>query len=606
MLLYGGVSALQERARSGGWLSRATLLAVIVVLAFAPVRSVGQLPAAAGRELVVAYPRGEYSLDPLHSFTTIEAQLFTAVYEGLVAYDPITLSPVAGQAERWEISRDRRRYTFYLRENAKFSNGDALRAEDFRASWLRILEPGAAAEYSFLFDVISGVPEYRTGQVASTERIGIRAVGERVLEVELAEPAAHFLKTLAHHSFSAIHSSYIGAVNWDRTGQLIGNGPFYVVEWTAERLLLARNPHYWGDHQVQLDRVRILFSNDFQDVVNRFMAGDVHWANVPLAGDDCRLPFVICNPLFATSYFFFHTGQEPFDDERVRRGLALLLPWNQIRDPQALFPSQPAHSLVPSITDYAGQHDALDCSLDLEPPSTPQSEPSTPPSTEPSTEADGTVAAADCNGDNIRQGLRLLNQAGFARGRNLPPITIKIRAGSAAIRVAEVMKQTWEEQILAEVTIQEFDSAEFVSEVQAGAFTLSHQTWVGDFADPVTFLQMWTRLSNLNDARYSNRRYERALADADRSDGPARTAALMRAEKILLDAAVILPVSRHVALNMLHNGRVSGWYTNALDIHPFRFLNFRRVTGPPGVAVAPATALPGYTGGGVGSSAPVP
>ena len=146
------------------------------------------------------------------------------------------------------------------------------------------------------------------------------------------------------------------------------------------------------------------------------------------------------------------------------------------------------------------------------------------------------------------------------------------------------MKETWESETGAEVTIQAFGGDQFVDEVQAGGFTLSHQTWVGDFADPVTFLQMWTEASNLNDARYSSRRYERALQDADRRDGPARTAALERAEQMLLDDAIILPISRHVALNLLHRGRVSGWYRNALDIHPFRFINFRRVTGPPGVA----------------------
>lgn len=575
-----GSSRSRFRLGSAVWGVAAALLAASPL--------VGQGFATAARELVVAYPSGEYSLDPLHTFSTVEAQLFTGVYEGLVAYDPITLNPVAGQAERWEISRDRRTYRFFLREDAKFSNGDALTAAHFRSSWLRILEPGAAAEYSFMYDVISGVPDYRAGRNTDDRRLGIRAVSDHILEVELAQPAAHFLKTLAHHSFSAIHPSYLGAVNWDRTGLLIGNGPFRVREWVPERLVLERNPHYWGASQVQLDRVRIVFSNDFGTIVDQFLAGDVHWANIPVAGDDCRLPFVLCNQLFATSYFFFRTEAEPFDDPRVRRGLALLLPWEQIRDAELLFPLQPAHSLVPPITDYTGLQDQLDCSATVARAQQEEAMASGGAFSEeapPLPSAEETAAAvADCQEQNRAQARRLLGQAGYANALGLPPIVIKVRDGSTAAHVAGIMKETWESETGAEVTIQAFGGDQFVDEVQAGGFTLSHQTWVGDFADPVTFLQMWTEASNLNDARYSSRRYERALQDADRRDGPARTAALERAEQMLLDDAIILPISRHVALNLLHRGRVSGWYRNALDIHPFRFINFRRVTGPPGVA----------------------
>ena len=141
-----------------GYLRATAAICVLFLLGvLAPTQPAAQTDGARERTLVVAYPPQQFSLDPLHTFSTTEAQLFTAVYEGLVAYDPITLNPVAGQAERWEISRDRRVYTFYLRPDARFSNGDQLRAEDFRQSWLRILDPGAAAEYSFLFDVIEGV-----------------------------------------------------------------------------------------------------------------------------------------------------------------------------------------------------------------------------------------------------------------------------------------------------------------------------------------------------------------------------------------------------------------------------------------------------------------
>ena len=499
------------------------------------------------RTLVVAYPPQQFSLDPLHTFSTTEAQLFTAVYEGLVAYDPITLNPVAGQAERWEISRDRRTYTFYLRPDARFSNGDPLHAEDFRMSWLRILDPGAAAEYSFLFDVIEGVAEYRSGALADPDQVGIRALSDRVLEVKLAEPADHFLKVLAHHSFSAIHPGYIGALNWDRAGQLIGNGPFRVTSWTDQEMRLERNEFYWGRSQVELDRLIVRFYEDSGEITRRFLQGEIHWANWWANSAELR-PYVVANPLFATTYFYFRSDSEPFDDERVRNGLALLLPWHEIRSPEAAY--FPSDTLVPDIADYP--------------------------------------EVIGIREQDIRRGLQLLGKAGYSGGRGLPPINIKVAAGSVAVRVAQIMQEAWEGQLGVEVAVQEFPYRDLIEEIRAGDFTLAHQTWVGDFADPLTFLQMWMRSSNLNDAAYFNRQYDRAVTRALRTAGNERLPALASAEQMLLEEAVILPISHMVAFNLVSQGRIDGWYPNALDIHPFRFIRFRRLQGPRGVADAAA------------------
>ncbi len=509
-----------------------------------PTEPAGELEPGA-RTLVVAYAPQQFSLDPLHTFSTTEAQLFTAVYEGLVAYDPLTLNPVAGQAERWEISRDRRRYTFHLRAGASFSNGDPLHAEHFRQSWLRMIDPGAAAEYSFLFDVIEGVEAYRSGELADPDRVGIRALSDTVLEVELEQPADHFLKVLAHHSFSAIHPGYLGAANWDRAGTLIGNGPFRVVEWTDRVLMLERNEYYWGSGQVELDRVEVRFIEDPAEITRAFRQGEVHWANNWEHSEQLR-PYLVLNALYATTYFYFRSDRAPFDDERVRRGLALLLPWEQIRDRARM--QVPSDVLVPASAEYP--------------------------------EVIGIRAADE------RRALRLLNQAGFPNGRGLPPISIKIVGGSLQRHVAELMRETWEGRLGVEVSVQEFRYRDLLAEIGAGDFTLAHQSWVGDFADPLSFLQMWVRSSNLNDAAFASRQYDRAVQRAVRATGADRLRALADAETILLEEAVILPISHMVAYNLVSRGRLDGWFANPLDIHPFRFIRFRQVSGPRGVAAA--------------------
>ena len=534
-------------ARFAGSSRTAACIALLVATCLGGPGLAAQSDALPADTLVVAYPPQQFSLDPLHTFSTTEAQLFTAVYEGLVAYDPITLNPVAGQAERWEISRDRTTYTFHLRADARFSNGDPLRAEDFRASWLRILDPGAAAEYSFLFDVIKGVAEYRGGELNDPKRVGIRAVSDRVLEVELTEPADHFLKVLAHHSFSAIHSGYLGALNWDRAGQLTGNGPYRVTSWTDRELVLERNEYYWGSTQVELDRIVVRFYDNPEEVTRAFLQGEIHWANTWAPADELR-PYMVANPLFATTYFYFRSDREPFDDERVRHGLALLLPWDRIRNASQMF--FPSDVLVPDIADYP--------------------------------------EVVGIRERDERRGLKLLGQAGYGRGSGLPAISIKVAAGSVAVPVAELMREAWEGLLGVEVSVQEFRYRDLLEEIRAGDFTLAHQTWVGDFADPLTFLQMWTRSSNLNDAAYVSRQYDRAVQRALRAAGPERLRALAQAEEMLLEEAVILPISHMVAFNLVNRGRVDGWYPNALDIHPFRFIRFRALQGPRGVAAAAA------------------
>ena len=142
------------------------------------------LPAqeAEPRELVAVYAPKKLTLDPVHIYTTMEAELATALYEGLASYHPLTLQPVPAVATDWDVNRAKTVYRFRLREEALFSNGDPVRAQDFRDSWMRAIDPATKAEYSFLFDVIKGARAYRGGQKGE---VGIRAVSDKLLEVEL-------------------------------------------------------------------------------------------------------------------------------------------------------------------------------------------------------------------------------------------------------------------------------------------------------------------------------------------------------------------------------------------------------------------------------------
>ncbi|UCF97842.1 MAG: peptide ABC transporter substrate-binding protein [Spirochaetaceae bacterium] len=492
-------------------------------------------------EFVLVYSPKNLVLDPRHIYTTMESELSTGIYEGLLSYHPFSLEPLPAVASEWKISPDRTVYTFTLRENARFSNGDPVQAQDFLDSWLRVLEPGAGAEYSFLFDVIKGARDYRLGR--EVEDLGIRVISPTRLEVELERPASHFLKILCHMTFAPIHSSYRNRERWDREATLIGNGPYYVHERKPAELVMKKNQLYWDASRVEIETLRIRFMDDPEAISQAFNNGEVHWTNnwdTELLLDRTKIVF---NPLFATSYFFFVCNQEPWSDERVRRALVLLSPWEQIRNEEEVL--LPTSNLIPGIPGYP--------------------------------EVEGIETSSR------QEALRLLEEAGYPGGNGLPSLLFKLPGDSESRRIAEIMAEAWKAELDLKVGYQSFPFEVYLEEVKKADFTIGSATWIGDYADPLTFLQMWTADSNLNDARFSDEEFDALIERSFGQEGRERYQTLGESEGVLLQKAVVLPISHTPAFNLIDLDRVEGWFPNVLNIHPLKYLRFRALRLPPGI-----------------------
>jgi oligopeptide transport system substrate-binding protein len=510
-------------------------------------------------ELVVAEGARGFDLDPLHVFTSLESQLFTALYEGLIVANPVTLEPMPGVASRWEVQDGGKLYKFFLRPDAVFSNGDPVRASDFVASWLRILDPAAHAEYSFLFDPIKGAKAYRNGQLKDPSKVGIRAVNDRLLEVDLEKPAAHFLKLLAHISFVVLHRSLVSSNGWGGNATVIVNGPFTIASRTAGELVLKKNPAYWDAANVALDTIRILFISDPAKATRDYLAGKIDWSttgNYEQVKDSTK---VAVFPMFATSYFYFLCNTAPWSDWKVRRGLALLLPWDEIRSKDVVFADS---HLIPTIPAY------------------------------PEVKS---IAAF-----NRDEGLTLLKEAGFPGGKGLPSLVIKVvsspESESFGSETARKFAAAWKDAVGLDTVIRTYDtSEEYFTEMKKDDFALGISTWIGDYADPLTFMQLWTSDSNLNDAHFSDPEYDKAVVDSlSILDSRERYKRLGAAEEILLTKAVVLPLNHTPAFHLIDLSRIDGWAPNPLDIHPFKFIRFKAHRAPPGTAMArPQGALPG-------------
>ena len=176
---------------------------------------------------------------------------------------------------------------------------------------------------------------------------------------------------------------------------------------------------------------------------------------------------------------------------------------------------------------------------------------------------------------NPAEAFELLAEAGYERGRGLPPIVIRIPEGEDSKRIADVMTTAWEESLGAEVVQEVIDYRRYFESLKKNDYVIGRMTWIGDFADPLTFLQMWTGDSNLNDAGFSDEEYDVLVGEAIAAEGKARYRKFSEAESILLTGAVVLPISNQPTVNLLDLQHVKGWYPNPLDIHPFKYLYFK-------------------------------
>ena len=491
-------------------------------------------------ELVVSFPKNDLELDFRKSFYASEAQIFTAIYEGLFSYHPLTMAPIPASASKWETSEDKKQWTFTIRDNAKFENGDMLRAEDFRAAWLSLLTPGTEAPYSSLFDVIENARNYRLGKCNARD-VGISVPDEKTLVVRLNSPAAFFPSMLCHHSFSPIHPSMIGAEDWKKQ-RPVSNGPFSIEEIDEEHILFVKNPNYWDERRVSFEKLTVKFAKDGDESAALWNSGQARWVhgdvNISALRDRSGIEV---NALFATYYFYIRSAKKPWNDFRLRQALSLVLPWDKIREGYPL----PAKTLVYPIPDYP-EIKGLDTT-------------------------------------DTEEAKRLMAEAGYPAGVGLPELIIRITPSVEMERIASLMAVAWLEILCVPVKIDVVSYEKYFQSLKQNDYDVGTVNWIGDFADPYTFLQMWRRDSNLNDARCNDDDYEALMEKSMTEEGSKRWETLAEAEKLLLSRGNVLPISYSPALNIIDLGEVDGWYANVLDIHPFKYMSIKALKPLPGV-----------------------
>jgi peptide/nickel transport system substrate-binding protein/oligopeptide transport system substrate-binding protein len=494
-------------------------------------------------ELTVTFSRGDLELDFRKSYLASEAQLYTAIYEGLFSYHPVTLEPVPALAEKWELSNDKKQWTFTLRGNAKYWNGDPVTAEDFRAAWLSILSPEWDAPYSSLYDIIEGAKEYRSGEIRDASKVGIIASGPKTLVVKLIAPASFFPSMLSHHSFSPIHPSMLNIDDWTASPP-VSNGPFRITEMDEDKIVFEKTDNYWDAKAVSLNRITARFTETGEDASRLWNSGEARWISGDVDIDALTdRSGIQVNAMFATHYYFIRSGEKPWNDHRLRRALILVLPWDEMRAGHY----HPAKTLIYPLPGYPKIAGLSETSAD--------------------------------------EALSLLAAAGFPGGKGLPELVLRITPSPEAARITGLMASAWKEQLGIPVRVEVVPYSRYFQALKTGGYNVGSSNWIGDFADPYTFLQMWRRDSNLNDSGYNDDDYEALMEKSMLEEGEARWAILAEAEQLLLDRGSVIPISYSQAVNIIDMGELEGWFPNALDIHPFKYLSFKAFRPIPGVVM---------------------
>ena len=466
------------------------------------------------------------NLDPARGQTALEAQLLTAVYEGVVAYNPQTLQPVAGAAQSWEFSKDGLTLTLHLRPGLEFDNGTPLTAQDFRASWMRILDPKMQAPFASLLDPISGAQAWREGKLTDPAKLGMSTPDAQTIVITFSERSPQFLTILCHYAFVPV------APQWrvpHQVGLPPASGPFHIVSQTATDWILEKNPHYWDKANVSFPRLDFHFSDDAKLITKQFKEGNFDWVADGIDGTaSIGAQYFSANALFGTSFFYFRTANAPWTDARVRLALILLLPLEELRKPYL----QPTSVLIPQFQGY--------------------------PKVEGIDKQDKTKA------------LELLKEAGFPRGKGLPPIKVALPNDPSNEQFITLFQKAWGSiGLKVEATMVDGD---YYDKLATLDHTVGYFSWIGDFLDPVTFLVLWKSGSSLNTFAYNNPAYDALLSKAATEDGEARLKVLADAETLLLQGGLLIPLSHTPGFNLIDRDEIGGWYPNPLDIHPFKNL----------------------------------
>ncbi|MDO8643603.1 MAG: peptide ABC transporter substrate-binding protein, partial [bacterium] len=420
--------------------------------------------------------------------------------------------------------------------------GLPVTAHDFEYSWKRVLNPATASQYAYILYFIKGAEEYNTGKVKDPAMVGVKALGDFKLQVQLTHPTPFFPHLVSYYTYRPVPKKTVErhGDKWTHPEHIVSNGAYRIVSWIPQKeILMGKNPHYWEADNVKIPKAKFLPVEDRETALKLHLNGKVHYSE--------DLPYLKIpelkkrgdyqdGPAFITYYYQFNTRRKPFDDVRVRRALNRAIDKKRITEFMKKGDFPVTHLTPSGMKGY------------------------TPP-----------------EGDSFDpvQAKKLLAEAGFTDPATFPAVSIYYNTSENHKTIAELIQHMWKENLGISVGLINQEWKVVTQTYQSGNYDIGRMAWIGDYLDPYTFLTLLTSGSQQNETGWGNSVYDDLVLNqsAVESNPKKREKLLQTAEKLLLDETVIIPLYQY-NLPILVDPRLKGFYNNPLKHHPLKFASF--------------------------------
>ena len=489
------------------------------------------------------------SIDPHRARSTQAGVILRDIGEGLVSFSAGgTL--VAGVAESWTVSDDGLSYTFNIRKDARWSNGDSVTAEDFVFSLRRLVDPATAAFYAQFVNAIVNAEAITGGELATSE-LGVEALDSNTLLITLARPTPYMLSLLTSPSTFPVHAGSIAehGSEFTRPENLVSNGAYKLEAWEPNSVLrLVRNEHYWNNAATAIDAVNYHVIIQEMSEFNRFRAGELDITDsIPADSfQSVREQYaeqMHIAPYLGVYYYGFNLAKPPFaGNPQLRQALSMAIDRETLVDKVIARGEAAAYSWVPpGVNNYEAR----------------------------------LFSYADMTQDERNSAARrLYREAGFSEQR---PARFELRYNTSDThqRMALAVQSMWADVLGAEATLVNEDNQVLLANMRAAEVTqLFRSSWIGDYNDAHTFLNILQSDNPSNMPRFENEKYDELMRDAAvQVDPKLRRVYLEEAERILLSEHPVIPIYFYVSKHLV-SPRVQGWGDNVLDYHYSQHLSF--------------------------------
>ncbi len=489
------------------------------------------------------------TLDPQLNSSTGAGSIINNMYEGLMRNVDGKLEPA--MATSYEVSKDNLTYTFKLRDT-KWSDGKSVTANDFKYSWLRALDPKTASEYAFQLFYIKGARDYYEG-VSSKDSVGITIIDDRTLVVELIDPTPYFLNLTAFYTYFPVREDAVrkDPDSWAfNPKEAISNGPFKLSKYSqGEEIVLEKNDKYWNAKNVKLDEIEAIIITDSMTALTAYEQDEVAILDTLPDQEISRLkmeePTFKVLPMLGTYYYIFNVEKEPTNNKDVRKALSLAIDRGAIVKGIKKGGEIGATGFVPEgLLDSSGNNFrevAGDYYIDKK--------------------------------ASVDKAKKLLARAGYPNGKGFPKLTLLYNTSDSHKAIAEAIQEMWKKNLGIQVELMNQEWAVFKNTIAVGEFQVGRASWIGDYVDPMTFLELWTSYSRKNNARWiwtedgknpNNKIYDELVVESKISTGKARDEKLYELEKLMMEEVIVAPIYYYVDQVMVKS-YVEGWDKSVLD-----------------------------------------